>query len=292
MKELKHNLCLPSRRYGAGATDFRPAIGKLLDLNGCTLLLCTDGMAWVSLNLKRRRIRKGDFLMLSYEMSLIPLRVSDDFSARFVSLPPDMADDVYYKMTSASFWDYWDAFAVSHTSPGQYGLLAGWFAQMEWMAENGNGEHKAQMLRNNFHNLCMALDSEVRRLRPANTDSGQKSRSWTLFNRFFALLSRHYAKHREVEFYAKELCITPDYLYKISYKVAKTSPKEIIDHQVVVAIKTYLLDTNLSVKNIASELNFDDPSYMCRFFRRMTGMSPIEFRNNSNGKNGKNGHCS
>lgn len=57
------------------------------------------------------------------------------------------------------------------------------------------------------------------------------------------------------------------------------SPKEVIDQQIIVEIKTYLLNTDLSVKNIASELNFEDPSYMCRFFRRMTGVSPISYRN-------------
>lgn len=250
-------------------------------MNGCTLLLCTDGTALVSLNLKRRKIRKGDFIILSYEMSLILLNVSDDFIVRFVSLPLDIVDEVYYKMSSVSFWDYWDTYTISHTSSGQYGLLSGWFGQIEWVIETGDEEYKVQMLQNNFYNLCMAIDSEIRRLRSVDMDSGKKNRGWALLNRFFVLLNRHYVKHREVDFYAKKLCITPDYLYKLSYKAAKISPKEVIDGQVLVAIKTYLLDTNLSVKHIASELNFDDPSYMCRFFRRMTGMSPIEFRNNS-----------
>lgn len=44
------------------------------------------------------------------------------------------------------------------------------------------------------------------------------------------------------------------------------------------AIKTYLSSTDLSVKNIANELNYEDASYLCRFFRRMTGMSPLEYR--------------
>ena len=41
-----------------------------------------------------------------------------------------------------------------------------------------------------------------------------------------------------------------------------------------------LLDTtDLSVKQIAERLHYDDPSYMCRIFRKHTGMSPIEYRN-------------
>lgn len=47
------------------------------------------------------------------------------------------------------------------------------------------------------------------------------------------------------------------------------------------AIKNYLTYTDLSVKNIAAKLNFDDPSYMCRFFRKMTGVSPMEYKNST-----------
>lgn len=85
-----------------------------------------------------------------------------------------------------------------------------------------------------------------------------------------------------MKFYADKLNVTPDYLYKLIYRSDNVTPKEMIDRQTIITIKTYLQNTDLSVKNIASELNFDDPSYMCRFFRRMTGVSPVKFREKRN----------
>ena len=74
-------------------------------------------------------------------------------------------------------------------------------------------------------------------------------------------------------------CITTDYLYKTCNKVQHQTPKEIIDNFTVNEIKQYLSDTDLSVKDIARKFNFEDPSYMARFFRRMTGLAPLDFRN-------------
>ena len=58
------------------------------------------------------------------------------------------------------------------------------------------------------------------------------------------------------------------------------SPKTLIEQQLLVEMKSYLIDTRLSVSEIADLLNFEDASYMCRFFRRKTN-SPLEFRNGS-----------
>ena len=68
-------------------------------------------------------------------------------------------------------------------------------------------------------------------------------------------------------------------IYKTCNKVQHQTPKEIIDNFTANEIKQYLSDTDLSVKDIARKFNFEDPSYMARFFRRMTGLAPLDFRN-------------
>lgn len=100
-----------------------------------------------------------------------------------------------------------------------------------------------------------------------------------IFGKFRSLLVKHCHETRETAFYAQQLCITTDYLYKTCNKVQHQTPKEIIDNFTVNEIKQYLSDTDLSVKDIARKFNFEDPSYMARFFRRMTGLAPLDFRN-------------
>ena len=128
----------------------------------------------------------------------------------------------------------------------------------------------------------MAINCEIKRLGINEGNTYQKSKTWKLVEKFYMLLNRYHTKHRDVKFYAGELNVTPDYLYKLIYRSDKVTPKEMIDRQTIITIKTYLQNTDLSVKNIASELHFDDPSYMCRFFRRMTGVSPVKFREKRN----------
>ena len=128
----------------------------------------------------------------------------------------------------------------------------------------------------------MAINCEIKRLGINEGNTYQKSKTWKLVEKFYMLLNRYHTKHRDVKFYADKLNVTPDYLYKLIYRSDNVTPKEMIDRQTIITIKTYLQNTDLSVKNIASELNFDDPSYMCRFFRRMTGVSPVKFREKRN----------
>ncbi len=106
-----------------------------------------------------------------------------------------------------------------------------------------------------------------------------KSRMLALCHRFLALVHEYAATEHGVDFYSGRLCITPRYLNRITVKyVDGQSPKKIIDDQLVAEIKVRLCDPSLSVTEIAADLNFSDQTYMSAFFRRMTGMSPIEYR--------------
>ena len=135
-----------------------------------------------------------------------------------------------------------------------------------------------EMLKNSIRNLLIAIDTEVMRSRPGKVRGNEGSHAWMLITRFFRLVSSHCRVTREVTFYADQLSITTTYLYKLCRKHLQMSPKEVLDRQTVTEIKTYLTNTDMPVKGIADELCFNDMSYMCRYFRRMTGMSPMDYR--------------
>lgn len=65
----------------------------------------------------------------------------------------------------------------------------------------------------------------------------------------------------------------------ISLYVNGRTPKQLIDEQLTAEIKVLLDDPHLSVTEIAQHFNFPDQSYLSRFFKKNTGLSPKEFRN-------------
>lgn len=278
MDSAKYKLWEMSRYGVSGQTDLREGIGKIVDINGCTLLRCTGGYGVVSIDFRKMKMSAGCLVVLAGDLPFIPIAVSEDFRADYVSVSRELADDIFYKIAS-SFWDLLYKYPVLPTTPGQSRLLGHWFIQTDWAINHCAIEQAEDIVRNNFYNLFVAIDNEMRDMGIGEISDFSKNRSWKLYNDFYTLLSRYHTKYHDVKFYADRLHITPDYLYKLFRRVENISPKEMIDRLVTVSIKILLRDTDLSVKNIARELHFDDPPYMCRFFRRMTGMSPLEYRN-------------
>ena len=61
-------------------------------------------------------------------------------------------------------------------------------------------------------------------------------------------------------------------------KVSGRAAKEWIDNTLLTLAKIELKHTNKSVAQIADELNFPNPSFFSKFFRRMTGKTPGAYR--------------
>lgn len=98
---------------------------------------------------------------------------------------------------------------------------------------------KKEMLQRHYSNLFMALYNELTEAIATKPQEKTKDRSWCLAGQFINLVSRHYIKHHDVEYYAKRLSITPEYLSKITLKVYDANPKELIDNQIVSAINRF-----------------------------------------------------
>ena len=263
----------------AGVTDLGELSGRSYIPNECMLLLCREGRAVVTLNSRRQPLRKGDLVVLFSDVLFSPVRLSPGFRAEYLCLSQKLMEKVYFDLTSESFWELMTNQNIFRPTAEQYDLLQGWFRQMEWLKEHAEEGNRLSLLQSNVYNLLVVLDGEARRHLPAVRRKYKKNRAWAIFGKFMSLLVKHCHETRETAFYAQQLCITTDYLYKTCNKVQHQTPKEIIDNFTVNEIKQYLSDTDLSVKDIARKFNFEDPSYMARFFRRMTGLAPLDFRN-------------
>lgn len=111
------------------------------------------------------------------------------------------------------------------------------------------------------------------------------TRKQLLFHRFMHLIHEHALREHQIGFYADRLCISSRYLNEITVEYSKgKTPKELIDEQLTVEIKVQLNKLELSVEEVAGICCFPDSSYLSRFFKKHTGITPKEFRNREKGK--------
>ena len=96
---------------------------------------------------------------------------------------------------------------------------------------------------------------------------------------FILLVGTHFRESREVQFYADKLFVSRKHLTKVITEVLKKSPKTIISEAVILEAKVLLKNPNFTISDVANLLNFSDLSIFNKFFKKITGLSPSEFKN-------------
>ena len=98
------------------------------------------------------------------------------------------------------------------------------------------------------------------------------------FVRFRQMLEHHYRSMHTVKEYANHLNVSTKTLTNCVYESSRSTPLALINERIVLEAKRQLLHSSLKVKEIAFQLDFEDPSYFVKFFKRHTGCLPADFR--------------
>jgi transcriptional regulator, AraC family len=128
--------------------------------------------------------------------------------------------------------------------------------------------------------LAQAIFTQVLREVPPDEISASNVRGeMRQFQRFNRMIDERFRQHLAVPDYARELGLSESRLTEMCRRFANQSPKKLIFERVLREAKRQLLFSNESVNQISFALGYKDPAYFARFFHRMAGCSPSQFRN-------------
>ena len=213
----------------------------------CALvLLCTSGHAQVTVDLRRGPLQLNTIVLLLPGSVLMFDDASADFSVRFGAFSPDLFGEAGFRL-GLSFFSFLKENPISQVNERMAAGLSTWFEIMDYTYQ----------------------------------DRGNMFRKTIVFHRFVSLVHDCCIEEREVSFYADKLCISTRYLSAIVRRTTHQSAKELIDKIVIMEIKVLLQNTTLPIQEIAYKMHFPDQSYLGRYFKKHTGISPSAFRQES-----------
>ena len=105
------------------------------------------------------------------------------------------------------------------------------------------------------------------------------SKDNTLLMRFKKLVSQFFITKRQVAEYAHLLTVTPNHLNKIIKEQTGKTASDFINAMLLMEAKALLKHTELSISEIAYQLDFTDPSHFNKFFKKGTEHTPLNYRN-------------
>lgn len=98
------------------------------------------------------------------------------------------------------------------------------------------------------------------------------------FQSFLELVNKYAVRERSIAFYADRLFLTPRYLSTLVRQASGRTVMDWVNEAVMQEAKLMLCHTDKLVYQIADELNFPNASFFSKYFRRMAGMTPNDYR--------------
>lgn len=169
-----------------------------------------------------------------------------------------------------------DLFSVSQIqAQKQSKLFSDLLQQMTDELQGIKDNSQADILQNLLHNFLLHSERERRKQNFTEIKKGPDLDYVMLFK---DLLETDYKNQKQVNYYAKQIIITEKRLNQATAKILGKSPKELIDDRVLLEAKRILAHTTESVKEIAYNLGFEEPTNFIKYFKKHSTLTPSEFR--------------
>lgn len=128
----------------------------------------------------------------------------------------------------------------------------------------------------------MELDNILQERADEKNDNNKPlTRQQHLARKLYNLVVNNFRKEHQVRFYSEQMCLTPQYLNQITTHTFGKTLSAIITDQLFTTARSMILSSDMSLQEIANELNFPDQASFSKFIKKVAGVSPNVLRKNN-----------
>ena len=242
-------------------------------INDHRMGIVASGSVDANVNLVEKHIGAGSLVYLGPGTIISPLRITDDLRIYGFALSPAFPTPFAPGQLPAAFngqvRDFQLSVAEADIATARHIIDTLWHVAQQ---EDYNRRVVSSLVAAQMHHYDGLFRSY------ADQQQASQSREQTIFDRFIQLVNQHAAHEHQIGFYASKMCLTERYLGTVIRQTSGTTAKEWIDRALTTRIQVELRHSRKSVTQIAEEMNFPNPSFFCKYFKRLTAMTPAEYR--------------
>ncbi|MFB5946673.1 helix-turn-helix domain-containing protein [Albibacterium profundi] len=244
-----------------------------------SIFIVTDGHGKINLDMRDYDIKKNSLVVISPTtiMSMLPVETSYTLSGVSFTIDfmaevgmPENGSDVF-AFFSSRFSPVWN---LEEEDTQLIIALIG--RLIERTAQYAIHPFGKEILIHSFFIFLYELGAMAQKY--SQMTRMNFTRQERLIIKFGNLAREQFREVRTVKKYADQLNVSAKYLSEIVKEFSGKNASEIINDLVILEAKFLLGRSELSIGEIADNLNFSDQSFFGKYFKRHTGMSPKAYR--------------
>lgn len=246
-------------------------------IKGLIIGLCLHGKAQYTVETEERMITKNDVIIINDNQVTDNYMISPDFEGIAMIISNNFFNDAVKGVNDiSSLFIFTRNHPVFKLDEDQAQLVIWYYNMLKTKVNECNNHFRKDIVRSLFNTMIYDVSNIIYSL--MKISDKKRSRADTIFTEFIRLVESNFRKERRVSWYGEQMCITPKYLSETVKQISKRTPNEWIDKYVTLEVRVQLKNTAKSIKEIAEDMHFPNQSFLGKYFKEHSGMSPSEYR--------------
>jgi AraC-like DNA-binding protein len=246
--------------------------------DGYIVGICTRGTAQVEVNLQVYEAKPGAMLLATPFHVLRIYDADPEFLCRFLVFSKAFLTENSVNSHFLETFGYFKttSIPVIYTDSADSGMILDIYLLLKQKLQRQQHPYHTEIARGILTTLLFEIQAVYEKQHVII--KGKQTRKQELNVLFQDLVFQHYKEHRNVQYYADALFVSPKHLTETIKEVTGRTAGEWIDDAVVLEAKVLLRNNDISIANIADAIHFPDQSTFGKYFKKHTGMSPSDYR--------------